>query len=216
MTTKVNDHFIWYKDNVISPSFCEHVIEKFKKSKNKKRGVVGTGIIDDIKKSTDLFISDKENWIEEIKYLNDVNTKCFDEYNGRVQNINLPTDDGHKKCNPFIFNDIADAVIIDSGHNLQETKPSDYYSWHTDWFANQHYVRYVTYIHYLNTVDEGWTQFYDKSQIAPIAGRVLMFPSTWQMIHRGFPPKQTKYISTGWIIQASTQQTNINNSRIKN
>ncbi len=215
MTTKINDYFIWYKDNAISPSFCKHVIEKFKKSKDKRRGVVGRdGIIADIKKSTDLYISDKENWLEEIKVLNDVNKVCFDEYNKHVHAIDLPTDDGHTKCDPFIFPIDRNAVIIDSGHNVQETKPSDYYSWHSDWACDQNGTRYITYIHYLNTVDEGWTQFYNKSQVAPVAGRVLMFPATWQMIHRGFPPKQTKYISTGWIIEAPQQRTTISNGWI--
>lgn len=215
MTTKINDPFIWYKDNAISPSFCKHVIEKFKKSKDKRRGIVGNdGVINDIKKSTDLFISDKQDWIEELKVLNDVNEKCFSEYNDHIQNINLPNDDGYKKCVPWIFQQLDGFIVIDSGHNLQETKPSDYYSWHSDWMNNQYGARYITYIHYLNTVDEGWTQFYNGSQIEPVAGRVLMFPSTWQTFHRGFPPKQTKYISTGWIIEASQERISINNGLI--
>lgn len=215
MTTKINDHFIWIKDNVLSPSFCKHVIEKFKKSPDKTRGV--TGIIpkfQEIKKSTDLFISSKEDWLEEVKVLNDANMQCFLEYGDYIRSINLPTDDGYEKCVPGIFQQLDDTVIIDNGHNLQETKPKDYYSWHSDWLSTKYGTRYVTYIFYLNTVDEGWTQFYDKSQVAPVAGRVLMFPSTWQIIHRGFPPKQTKYISTGWIMQASQQHTSINNGLI--
>ena len=33
MTTKVTDYFIWYKDDVIPLDFCNHIIEKFKRSK---------------------------------------------------------------------------------------------------------------------------------------------------------------------------------------
>ena len=74
MTTKINDHFIWIKDNVLSPSFCKHVIEKFKKSPDKSRGIAGIEPkIQEIKKSTDLFISSREDWLEEVKVLNDAN-----------------------------------------------------------------------------------------------------------------------------------------------
>ena len=65
--------------------------------------------------------------------------------------------------------------------------------------------RYLTFIWYLNTVDEGWTQFFNGNQVAPRQGRLLIFPSTWTYIHQGYPPKQTKYIITGWIQQNKIQ-----------
>ena len=203
MTTKVTDYFIWYKDDVIPLDFCNHIIEKFKKDPNKSLGAIKFGEVVDIKKSTDLWINKHEDWQEEIEFLTQINMKCFGQYNDHVHEIDLPTDDGYTKASPFIFPSIPNTTIQDSGHNIQETKPTEGYSWHSDWLCEGGGIRYLTYIHYLNTVDEGWTQFYNGSQIEPKAGRVLFFPSSWQMIHRGFPPKQTKYINTGWISQIS-------------
>ena len=57
----------------------------------------------------------------------------------------------------------------------------------------------VFFILYLNTVEEGWTQFGNGDQIAPITGRAVMFPATWTYVHQGYPPRQTKYIMTGWM-----------------
>mgnify|MGYP003314544719 FL=1 len=57
----------------------------------------------------------------------------------------------------------------------------------------------MTYILYLNTVEEGWTQFYNGNQVSPKAGRLVFFPAIWTYLHQGYPPKQTKYIMTGWM-----------------
>ena len=73
------------------------------------------------------------------------------------------------------------------------------YVWHHDGQFDQFKTRELTYILYLNDVDEGWTQFYNGNQVSPRAGRVIIFPATWTYIHQGYPPKQTKYLMTGWL-----------------
>ena len=65
--------------------------------------------------------------------------------------------------------------------------------------ANTDEVRYLTFILYLNSVEEGWTQFYNGNQVSPKAGRLVFFPATWTYVHQGYPPKQTKYLMTGWM-----------------
>ena len=83
----------------------------------------------------------------------------------------------------------------DIGYQVQKTNPGEGYTWHHDYETG----RILTFILYLNTVEEGWTQFYNGDQIAPQAGRCVIFPATWTYYHQGSPPLQTKYIMTGWV-----------------
>ena len=89
--------------------------------------------------------------------------------------------------------------ITDTGYQIQKTEPGKGYVWHHDGQFDQFKTRELTYILYLNDVDEGWTQFYNGNQVSPRAGRVIIFPATWTYIHQGYPPKQTKYLMTGWL-----------------
>ena len=61
---KLND-FIWIKRNALSEEFCQHCIEKFEKDDNKHQGLVRSGVCLDTKVSTDLQISESDNWKEE-------------------------------------------------------------------------------------------------------------------------------------------------------
>ena len=61
---KLND-FIWIKRNELSEEFCQHCIEKFEKDDHKHQGLVRSGVKLDTKVSTDLKISDSDNWKEE-------------------------------------------------------------------------------------------------------------------------------------------------------
>ena len=85
----------------------------------------------------------------------------------------------------------------DTGYQIQKTQPGDYYIWHHD----QTTSRLVTFIWYLNDVkDDGYTEFIDGTRIQPEAGKLIIFPATWDFLHRGVSPKtETKYICTGWV-----------------
>ena len=85
----------------------------------------------------------------------------------------------------------------DTGYQIQKTQPGDYYIWHHD----QTTSRLVTFIWYLNDVkDDGYTEFIDGTRIQPEAGKLIIFPATWDFLHRGVSPKtEIKYICTGWV-----------------
>ena len=53
----------------------------------------------------------------------------------------------------------------------------------------------------LNTIEEdGYTEFIDATRVRAKEGRIVIFPSGWTFLHRGYPPKnQRKYICTGWL-----------------
>ena len=58
---------------------------------------------------------------------------------------------------------------------------------------------------YLNDViEDGYTEFEFGLKVQPRVGKILLFPATWQYLHRGYPPKsETKYLCTGWLYFAS-------------
>jgi hypothetical protein len=63
-------------------------------------------------------------------------------------------------------------------------------------------LRFLTFILYLNNVEEGGeTEFlYQQTRIKPVENRFVLWPTGMTHIHRGNPPlKGEKYILTGWV-----------------
>ena len=62
--------------------------------------------------------------------------------------------------------------------------------------------RVLTYLFYLNDIDEGGeTEFFGGDiKIIPKAGKLIIFPASWTFPHCGkMPISSNKYIITGWI-----------------
>jgi hypothetical protein len=174
--------FIWIKRNSLSPEFCSHIIDKFEKDSRKHQGYSNFSINLDIKRSTDLHISNyKDEWKEEDNILFTSLTEAIKEY------VMI-----HKKL----------SITHDKGYQIQRTRPGEFYDWHHDFYSNStDGFRVLTYIWYLNDIQEGgYTEFIDGTRIQPETGKLLLFPATWTYIHRGVTPeKETKYICTGWL-----------------
>lgn len=90
-----------------------------------------------------------------------------------------------------------------SGVKMQMTKPSEgYHVWHCENSSLMTRSRFLTWILYLNDIDEGGeTEFIHLSErISPKTGRLVIFPAGWTHAHRGNPPlNNTKYVATGWM-----------------
>ena len=194
------DPYIWYKDNVLSEEKCKEIIKRFDESPLTVQGVTGLGIDLTVKNSTDLQISDLGDWKDIDVLFHELISKCLQDYydnlNQKIVHEYFTT--GEKLC-------IAPRQeVTDTGYQIQKTRPHQGYVWHHDYFTH----RLVTFILYLNTVEEGWTQFGNGDQIAPITGRAVMFPATWTYVHQGYPPRQTKYIMTGWLHERADELEN--------
>lgn len=180
--------FIVVFENSLEKEFCEKCIEKFKTDENKYQGIVGSGIKLDTKRSTDLQISGSPEWEEEDRVFFESLNKGIQEYVEKFSKLTLQS---------------VSHAFKDSGYQIQETKPGDYYIWHDDFSCtnNDSAPRYLTYLWYLNDIHEdGYTEFLDGTKIQPEVGKLLIFPATWTYVHRGFPPKsEVKYICTGWV-----------------
>ena len=181
--TKSSD-FIYIQKDALPRSFCNNVIQKFELDDRKRQGQVGSGVRLEIKRSCDLSITGKEDWVS------------YDEAFFKSLNNAL------KEYLKFIPQEFIEFKALgrfedDTGYQIQKTQPGDYYIWHHD----QTKTRLVTFIWYLNDVkDDGYTEFIDGTRIQPEAGKLIIFPATWDFLHRGVSPKtETKYLCTGWV-----------------
>lgn len=77
-----------------------------------------------------------------------------------------------------------------------------YHVWHFEADQLSTSPRLLTFILYLNDVEEGAeTEFlYYPKRISPVGGRLVLFPAAFTHAHRGNPVlKGNKYIITGWV-----------------
>lgn len=79
-----------------------------------------------------------------------------------------------------------------------------YHVWHPEIVSADDSHRILSFILYLNDVDEGAeTEFlYYKKRVAPKQGRLLLFPAHFTHTHRGNTnlSEHNKYILTGWFV----------------
>ena len=230
-TTILTDPWIWVWNNALSNDFCDHLIEKFEKEDANNNTRVGVTIGDDIlgqrqsdiKQSTDLSLSDTKGWEEEDHFLHKTLTGMLVKYQEySANNIVLPhtpigfVETPIQKVNLVDHVGSFDHVVTDTGFQMQRTKPHHGYGWHHDfWASNINGIRILTFIFYLNTVREGWTEFYHGDRIQPQQGRVMLFPSTATYYHQGYPPLDTKYIITGWLHKKIDDENGTINQQIR-
>ena len=192
-STILTDPFIWVYDNVIPNNKCREIINRFEADNRHHQGMTAGGVQKNVKNSLDLFVTDLNDWKDIDDLFKDLIQHLIIQYSTHLKNSSNLISFTENKQIP-----IAPALtsnVRDVGYQVQKTNPDDGYVWHSDYEIG----RILTFILYLNTVEEGWTQFYNGDQVSPQAGRCIMFPATWTYYHQGYPPKQTKYIMTGWV-----------------
>jgi len=206
------DSLIYSKDNVLPKEFCQFVIDKFERSKEKKEGISGGGANKLIKESTDLMIASQledEDWRYTYDYLREVLLHSLTEY------ISL---------HPFLvrrlehnFSSELSLVRTCQGRfsatrqgvpHMQMQRyigEEGYHAWHYENEITEESMkmRQMAFMWYLNDVfDGGETEFkYQNTKVEARTGRTVIFPAFWTHVHKGHRPKngQTKYIITGWI-----------------
>jgi len=76
-----------------------------------------------------------------------------------------------------------------------------YHMWHAEAMNGRSCTRQVTFMAYLNDVEEGGTTefLYQRRTATPKAGSLVLWPAGWTHPHRGNPPySNDKFIITGW------------------
>lgn len=194
------DNFIYLIDNNLDEIFCDNLIKKYENDKNKYIGVVGrNGTINkELKNTTDLQISRYQNWKNEDTILCQALNKGINEYIDNI--LNNLTNINIFNINLNIFSKLYNNN--DTGYKIQKyDRDKGYYNYHNDFEYSVKGVRVITFIWYLNDVEEGGeTEFIDGTIIKPKKGQLLLFPSDWTYMHKGnMPLSNDKYICNGWI-----------------
>lgn len=90
---------------------------------------------------------------------------------------------------------------------LQKTNPTEgYHTFHYENSGWDEQTRSLSWMIYLNTVEEGGeTEFlYQQLRVKPKKNLGLIWPGSFTHIHRGLPPiNETKYILTGWFVPST-------------
>ena len=179
--------FIYEINNALSVAVCEDMIRRFEQNTDQQyEGRIGQkhNVEQEIKRSTDLRISGREDW-------KDVDQGLFLSISTALDQLSA--------IHPFF----ASNSFSDSGYNMQRTDVGEFYHWHTDSGPGEFSQRQLVAIWYLNHVPSpgGETEFhFQEAKIAPEAGKLVLFPPFWTHIHRGIAVQEgRKYIATTWV-----------------
>lgn len=188
LTFSESDPYMAVFLDTLTSDFCQHVIDKFENDKAKQPGWIGDGYYPSIKDSLDLAISQNSEWQEEEIVINQALHEALVLYTGYFSQFANAS--GHS-CPQLIHQTMS---------QIQKTVPGGHYGWHSDTdFRPVDRMRVITYLWYLNDVEDGYTEFCTGQRIYPERGKLILFPSTWDRIHTGTTPKTDKYICTGWM-----------------
>jgi hypothetical protein len=202
--------FIREYKNSISVEICDEIIRKFELEEDKYSGRTITGVNTHIKDTTDYVLYDYNNnkLIKDI--WKNIDKILYDELHHKLKSYITELDD-------IFFNDISynlfkNQFLSDDGFMIQKYKQGiGKYIYHHDFkvdmIQNRH--RVITYLWYLNDVDEGGTTEFlgGKLHIKPEKGKLILFPASWSFPHRGnVPISSDKYIITGWFYEEDNEK----------
>lgn len=192
-------NLIYVKENVLSEIDCQEIIEKFNNDDRKYSGTVGSihkRVNTSLKKSKDLSISLHSDWKKHDEMIYEIFNHHLNLY---FQNL----DKKFGKIIPYSIVDLNIKTFKDLGYIVRSYEEGEgYYHWHNDFVLTlENGLRLFTFILYLNDVEAGGeTEFIDGTIITPKTGKILIFPTSWYLVHRGKMPKTSvKYIITGWL-----------------
>jgi Rps23 Pro-64 3,4-dihydroxylase Tpa1-like proline 4-hydroxylase len=179
--------FIYEKEGALPADVCEEAIRRFEASADQQApGRIGQAgeIVPQVKRSTDLRISGREDWRDIDRILAQQLVSTFNAF-------------------ALEFPFFAANKFKDIGYNLQRTLPGEYYHWHVDGGPGEFSARQMVAIWYLNDVPGpgGETEFpLQEVLIRPAQGKLVLFPPFWTHVHRGVTLQAgVKYIATTWI-----------------
>jgi len=179
--------FIYAVERALPADVCLEAIRRFEAhAAQQVAGRIGqTGVeAPEVKRSTDLRISGREDWRDIDRTLSQQLVATFNAF-----------------AREFPF--FAANSFKDIGYNLQRTLPGEFYHWHVDAGPGEFSSRQMVAIWYLNDVlgPGGETEFpLQGVSIRPMQGSLILFPPFWTHVHRGVTLEAgVKYIVTTWI-----------------
>ena len=189
----IDDPYIYIKKNNLSKKYCNEIINYFDNEPNKLEGITLLNTPNkDIKNTMDFHISSNTKdpkW----KKIDDVLYKILNQnIKDYIQYIDRKTEIIHKIH-----------IGNDTGYQIQRyIKNEGFYIWHEDSNSDKNGNRILTFMWYLNDVEEGGETSFTSCKIKPEAGKFVMFPATWSYMHKANKPiSSNKYIITGWLFR---------------
>jgi hypothetical protein len=201
------ENYLYINNNSISKRLCNDIITLFEEQSGKYEGVTARGLNKNIKDTMDFVIPRKDAPLETIQKWERIDKFLAKELDRNVKKyvqnltnkINII-----EECSDSKFDIVPTKALITNEFMVQRyIQNKGRYVYHDDsmidW-SNKKY-RLLTYLFYLNTVDEGGeTEFWGEYKVKPEAGKLILFPATWVYPHRGMMPiSSNKYIITGWL-----------------
>ncbi len=179
--------FIYELGGALPADLCREAVRRFEDRPDQQLpGRIGQAGEEapEVKRSTDLRISGREDWRDIDRALSQQLVATFNKF-------------------ALEFPFFATNSFKDIGYNLQRTLPGEYYHWHVDTGPGAFLDRQLVAIWYLNDVPGpgGETEFpLQDVMVRPTQGTLLLFPPFWTHVHRGVTLQQgVKYIATTWI-----------------
>jgi len=194
------DKYIYINKNSLSSDFCIELIKLFENDTNKKEGWTLSGVNKLIKDTTDMDIPDNdEKWYKYHSLLNNELKRNIKKYLDMLNNTNNCLNETKLKYIFFNNTNLKRGSLLMQKYTQNKGK----YVYHNDFFvdAKIQQNRVITFLWYVNTVEEGGeTCFGESFKIKPEQGKLILFPACWTFPHCGkMPISSDKYIVTGWI-----------------
>lgn len=186
--------YIYINEYAISQELCADMIELFEKSNKRYEGITAGGLNKNVKDTSDLMMDKNDKtWKDIYIFLKEELTLNLNKYLDKI----------NSKYESHMF-ELFDRNIEISNFMMQRYLQNiGKYTYHNDFSVDHQQQKYrvLTYLFYLNDVEEGGeTELLNDIKIKPKAGKLLLFPATWTFPHRGIMPiSSNKYIITGWI-----------------
>ena len=184
----MNPDFIGIYENVLSSEDCQSIIERMEEWKSSGYGIKRPS--NNTTRCDESFFDSQQNFLLE---------------NQRAAVFQALWGEGYAK-----YSEEFDILNDFKTHSVDEIKGQitksgqGYHIWHPEILSANDSNRILSYILYLNDVDEGAeTEFlYYKKRVAPKQGRLLLFPAHFTHTHRGNTnlAEHNKYILTGWFV----------------
>jgi len=199
------DKYIYLNKNSLAPEVCVDIMQMYEneKSTSKYQGLTLSGVNKAIKDTVDFIIPlNDEKWYKYQKLLNNELSINLKKYISNLNNNEEFKNIDQISNKIYVF--FENAKLTTNVFMVQKyTKNVGKYIYHNDFridLAEKKY-RVITFLWYLNTVEEGGeTSFGEELKIKPEMGKLLLFPASWTFPHAGkMPISSDKYIITGWL-----------------
>lgn len=217
--------FIEVYPDALSGDTCRALREAFEASSAQAPGSTGGGVNPDLKKSVDVFISDRPEWRELEAELVTAASRCLVQYVRKYPHVliapmvfhhQLPDGTSTRITEEHVA-DMSDADLIamagtalrPGGINVQRytADSGGYPYWHCETMprdaSHETLHRHCLWTVYLNDdFAEGGTEFlYQDRLVEPRTGSLLIAPAAFTHTHRGNMPRGgDKYIATSWFL----------------